>query len=154
MRFSIFKTSILAVWISFLLSTLGAYLRVQSPLFRQWIGDIHRRFDDIPGAGLAFVSSWECHSVEYLFKALLITVGMVWMWGSAKRQSRLAQIFSLGIALILLLAGLDTFASIWWTDLSYGFYVLAVGKLLLIIGLLCSFDALQQIYRVSRTNDR
>ena len=102
MSFSIFKTALLATWISVPLSTWGAYLSVQSPLFHHWINTIHKRADDLPGAGLMFLASWECHGMFYLVNALLITVGMVWMWAAAKHPSRLAQIFSLAIACVLL----------------------------------------------------
>ena len=137
MNSSIIKTSILATWISLPFSTWGAHLRTQSPQFNEWVGVIHSQFDDLPGAGLWFLYFWPAMGFIYLFYTLLITAGMVVMWAAAKRESLPVKIISLAISIVFLLLALQTFTSV-LESLFWGFYILAAGELLLVIGLVCS----------------
>ena len=143
---SIAKLSLLVSWFSVPLSTLGSYLQIQTPRFYDRLTYIQSQYDDLPGAGLWLLYCWPCLGFMYLIITLFITIGMITMWAIARRKSLLTQIISLTIGLGLWLVLLKTLVSV-WQEISWGFYVLASGQLLLAIGLIGSLAALEKIYR-------
>lgn len=139
------KLSLLITWTSLPLGTWGFHLRTQAPWFGEWTSHIQSQFDDLPGAGLWILYCWPCAGFIRLSSTSLIIVGIFVMWKAAKSRRQLCRRTSLAIAFGfgLVLLRIIFFAM---KSVSWGFYVLAFGDLLLAVGLLFSFAALEQMY--------
>ncbi len=132
MKLSLTRGAVLLIWSSFFLSTWGTYLRNESVQFPQWLESIHGQYNDLPGAGLWLVYCWECNAFISLIGAVVMTAILLITKETenvARIVVKLVTIVFLSMSLLVLVSALK---SLFW-----GFFVLAMGEMLLVIGLLC-----------------
>ena len=132
MKLSLTRGAVLLIWSSFFLSTWGTYLRNESVQFPQWLESIHGQYNDLPGAGLWLVYCWECNAVISLMGTVFISAILLITKETenvARIVVKLVTIVFLSMSLLVLVSALK---SLFW-----GFLVLGMGEMLLVIGLLC-----------------
>ncbi|MDJ0713795.1 MAG: hypothetical protein QNJ54_06205 [Prochloraceae cyanobacterium] len=130
MKFSLSKVALILIWGGFFLSSWGSYLRIESSKFHKWLESVHSQYDDLPGAGLWLAYCWQCTGFIYLISTIFITFILFLREETSDTITiNFFTIMFLFISFLILISALQS--------LFYVFFAIAIGQILLTIGILC-----------------
>lgn len=130
----------LIVWLSFLLIALGDFTRTNSPQFGPWTDSIHSQYDDLPGAGLFLLVFSPFSLAVYLISTALTSGCIQLMLELARSSKTVVKIVSMIVAIFLIFLSMSNLIEA-LNNLSWQFYIFAMGQLVFSAGVACGVAA-------------